>query len=548
MTAGCVGTVGERLSSQAIEVDTETVQPAGAYTPETRWHTDLRRGTLPNTTGASEEHRFEVPNGTETIRLGLQSRDGNLTGCIQSPAAQRGEDGRRCAAGLETIDDETAWETADPEPGTWAVVVERMAGETGNLTYALTIRHELREDAPPPEQPRETSQDDRSSDPPETTTSQPPEGDAAGSTAPDQPVPHVIVGLPDSGINPYHEVFHRPDLTQHPCSYIPGFPCGVPALPLSIGEHATYEAAREADAKLWKQVEPGQVYWIPRTNIVAAVCDPDNQWDSCILDTYGHGTGTASSVISENPDALLAIQQGDDRTHHLDEAGIPIDIRSVSWSHLAPFPGPEGTCLTEETPPIYLTSAGNEPESTLLDCRNGGPTVISVGGAYAGDDAEEPIASKQPDIVSYFCRPTAKQGTLDGYRDSYCGTSFSTPTATGALSKVILGVRRSSGYTGGLTDGMVDPVAGLSITGLRDAMNRTASYAPTPEYDDHPYTIGVPLNPAAPWLQWGWGFYDGNVADKTLAHLLDIADAPEKPAEAQAYMETQHTARETLYG
>lgn len=546
LTTGCMDLATDPLGSEALEVTASDVEPDDGSGPETRWHTDLRRGTLPNQTDAADRHRLEVPDGTHTLRLGLQSNDGNLTACVQDPDAQRDDGQGWCSSTMETLGGKATWETSDPQVGTWEVTLERQPGETGNLTYALTIRHELDEDAPPPRSAREEQGSDPA--PPADRSPSDEEDQVTPPRGPEDPIPHVIVGIPDSGINPYHEVFHRPSLTQHPCTYIEGFPCDVQRLPLSVGEHESYDAAVEADAEVWDHVEPGTVYWIPQTNIVAAACEAGNRWDSCILDTDGHGTGTASSVISENPDALLAIQQGTDRTDHLDQAGIPIDIRSVSWSHLVPFPGPEGTCLTQGITPIYVTSAGNEPESTLLDCRNGGPTVISVGGAYAEDEGEEAIASKQPDIVSYFCRPTAKQGTLDGYRENQCGTSFSTPTAAGALSKALLGVRRSTGYTGSLADGMADPEAGLGIADLRDAMNRTASYDPEPKYPDHHGAVGVPLNPAAPWLQWGWGFYDGNVADATLAHLLGIAEAPEKPDEAQAYMGTQHTARQTLYG
>lgn len=129
--------------------------------------------------------------------------------------------------------------------------------------------------------------------------------------------------------------------------------------------------------------------------------------------------------------------------------------------------------------------------------------------------------------------------------EEVCGTSFATPTVAGALSKVILGLREVSGYTGGIQDNYVDPVLGVSVHDLRGAMNRTASYEPEGQYPSH---TGIPVNPVAPWVQWGWGFYDGLVANATLAHLLGTQEAPEKPDEAQLYMETVHTARSLYYG
>jgi hypothetical protein len=365
--------------------------------------------------------------------------------------------------------------------------------------------------------------------------------------------PRVIVGVPDSGINPYHEVFHRPGLTQPPCTYIQDFPCDLPALELSIGVYETYEEAYEADKHLWDAVEPGDWYWIPGTVFVAVHCERSyssliDEPGTCILDENGHGTGTVSSVLTENPDALIVFMEGIGTVVPMLEKGLPIDIYSHSWANIAPIPGHPGfLCVNHDKAPIFVTAAGNDPRSTLIDCTKGDPALISVGGAYAEGHGEEALAAKQPDVVSYYCRPTASINTVDEWRQSYCGTSFAAPTVAGALSKVVLAVRESTGYTGGLVNGTIDPHAGFTITDLREAMNRTASYTPEPQYDNTRFT-GVPLNPAAPWLQWGWGFYDGLVANATIKHVLGIQEAPEKPLEARLYLEAVAEARIRAYG
>ncbi len=361
--------------------------------------------------------------------------------------------------------------------------------------------------------------------------------------------PHVIVGIPDTGINPYHEVYHRPERTEHPCTYVEGFPCDLPALELSIGEHGSWEAAFEADRQLWEAIEPGDAFWIPRTNIVAAICQepylPEDEplagtgADLCILDdSHRHGTGTTSSVLSENPDALIAFKEGDHSIQPFSEHAIPVDVYSVSWGHLV------NPTWSGETAPVYLTSSGNDPGTTVADAWAGRLDVISVGGFHAEYDMEETMAAKQPDIVSQYCREGAATQSLTGTADDYCGTSFSTPTAAGALSKVILGLRRASGYTGSVENGSVDPVLDISIAELRAAMNRTATYDPEPRYEADGTMVNIPLNPVAPWVQMSWGFYDGTVADDTLAHLLGIREVPEKPEEARLYMETVVQAKQ----
>lgn len=362
--------------------------------------------------------------------------------------------------------------------------------------------------------------------------------------------PHTVVGIPDSGVNPYHDVYHRPNLTAHPCTYIPDYPCDVPALPLSVGMD-DYDEAVAADREIWDAVEPGQWYWIPRTNLVAVSCNPGTG-GTCILDDgNAHGTGTSSSVVQENPDTLIALKEG--QASHLPflEDGIPVDIFSVSWGHIAPIPAPADGCSaigdykTDQRHPLFVISAGNLPWSSTADCWAGQPNVITVGGAYADPKAEEASATKQPDVVSYYCRPTAKGFNTTEMR-RFCGTSFAAPTVAGGLSKVLLGVREESGYTGGVVQDVLDPVLDVTATDLRTGLNRTATYDPQPRYGTQP-SAPLPLNEQAPWIQWGWGFYDGWIANATLDHLLE-EPAGEKPQAAQLYMQVIQTQKRLAYG
>lgn len=379
--------------------------------------------------------------------------------------------------------------------------------------------------------------------------------------------PHVIVGVPDSGINPYHDHYSRPELTAHPCTYIRDYPCSVPALNLSLDE-PDFASAFAKDKALWESLRPGDVYWIPRTNIVAALCEdyyfrhpasnPEGATSTepqyCILDDYeAHGTHTTSSVLMENPDALIAFKEGGSSITMFAEAGIPVDIFSVSWGTVAPMPTPGAGPLSEgRWRPFVVKAAGNDPRPGISDAGNAMSHVIYVGGGGAGllsDREGELLAATVPEAVSYFCRTFAHTESLSELTDG-CGTSYATPTVAGALSKVLLGVRRASGYDGsGMDTGWADETHGLTSGAFRDAFNRTASYLPTYAYpkNDAGVLLGAPVNPAAPWLQWGWGFYDGAVADVTLAFLLG-ADTPDKPAEAKQFMAAQYEVRKAYYG
>ncbi len=394
-------------------------------------------------------------------------------------------------------------------------------------------------------------------------------------------IPHVIVGVNDVGINPYHHIFYRPALTEHPCTYIREMPCDIKELRLTLGTD-DWDAAFEADKETWAGLERNTWYWIPQTVFVAVWCETDTygpvgepvaRTDICLLDDItqnandfpGHGTGVTSIIIQQNPDALIAFLEGGmgGITHAFAEGGIPVDVASVSYGPWLPAPSakavaPVRTCGPSMTNfwPLHVQPAGNFAWPIVLDCTRGDPRPITVGGGgTAPTRTLNALSSTGGDVTSYFCHAYAhRNSTHEMYpAGGVCGTSWATPAVAGALSKVILALRQASGHDGGPTaDGMLDPNLGISTTDLRNAMNLTASYTPAPGQERRPDSVygklEVPVNPAAPWLQWGWGFYDGDVANATIAHLLGTQAAPDKPAAAKLHMESVYTARRTLYG
>ena len=364
---------------------------------------------------------------------------------------------------------------------------------------------------------------------------------------PTGPIPHVLVGVPDSGINPYHEIYYRPNLTVHPCTYVPGFPCSIPALPLSVGTHDSWEEAYAADAALWSGIKMRTWYWIPRTAFVAVMCEGSTSISSgpgrCLIDdTSMHGTGTTSSILTENPNALIAFKEGNAGTGVFEDGTLPIDVLSYSWGAAVPLALAGVASTPRDYAPFYVAASGNEGAfPVVLDSLKASQAVITVGGADAATRTEPGYSGwKTADFVSQYCRPTAQTRAIREWRESYCGTSFAAPTLAGALSKIILDVRRESGYTGSIVDGMVDPVLGVSKWDVRDALNRTATYAPEARFPARPGA--APLVEAAPWYQWGWGYVDATTADAAVACILRDA-CPAKGAGAEAFMGALWTFR-----
>lgn len=427
-------------------------------------------------------------------------------------------------------------------PGVYHVeVIAAGATPTRNGSMMLTVYDENGNPAQGGGDPDEDAGND-TNDPPATPAST---------------IPHVLVGVPDSGFNVYHEVYRRPELTVHPCTYIEDYPCEIPALELTL-DAPTWAEAFEADRDVWASIQPGDRYWIPGTNIVGAVCHqpysgstaaqvPSTEEDHCIIsDSNSHGTGTSSSVLSENPDALLVVVEGNSGgAAYLTDGFYPLDVVSYSWGAAAPLAA--GPLLAQDHVPFFVAASGNEGAfPVVLDSGKAHTSVITVGGADGASQTEPGYSGwKTMEYVSEYCRPGAAYQAVTGpEEDDYCGTSFSAPTLAGALSRAIWEMRQISEYTGSVTaDGMVDPVLGVTKWDMREALNHSATYQPDSPFDDEPHD--APL--VSPEYQWGWGYIARNEVPEILECILrDVCT--ERPETTVTYMESLWEARQAYSG
>lgn len=311
---------------------------------------------------------------------------------------------------------------------------------------------------------------------------------------------HVVIAIVDTGINPYHRAYKRPDLVAHPSTYIEGFPKNAPALGLTFGKD--YKKAREADKKkVWSKADFFKLYWIPGTNIIGAysttpplppepvVGDPKApRTVDPIIDDNGHGTMTSSvaagAVYGSNPDALIVMVQGYDKGFEWAAKQPWIDMISSSWGDPAAVPynkniprigqpetpepfvnetvGDRDSRTYESSGPFVLRdgrtacfSAGNGATRTgaaydrYSSIRpTGGPSwVVTVGAASPRNDQDYGWHSIPVDIASYGLHvPAAASDSVDGEQEG-TGTSSATPIACGVFSKALLEARRAMGDT-----------------------------------------------------------------------------------------------------
>lgn len=425
---------------------------------------------------------------------------------------------------------------------------------------------------------------------------------ANGAELAELAAPVTVIGIADSGINPYHAEFSAatypdPELlaltrgfTIHPSEYIPGYPEEAQALPITTGQ-GYYP---DQDQHLWsgnETIEAGQLYWIPGTKIIGAIDDGGSTGATSgadghpILDDNGHGTGS-SSVAAGNrygycPTCLLV------HVEALNEdvvAGFDwVDLSSNSFGAIGGVPlglldaggdnAESPTRVAAERGQLTFFSAGNgtgnafatTPILTHGSDPNGGDWVITVGatrednqGAIVSDGFPVHISALGDGDLPSACRTGVTGQCMFG------GTSAASPYTAGAFGAILTAVRDALGDpVAGQRPGQVvaegRPVPGspylsdgqLTRAELRAVGLKTA--APRSTYGDSgvPVDTGFPFpwtysGPQYVWFE-GYGSSGPAHAARAVEVLLGEAELPDRSAQDE-FFAMDCDVREGLYG
>jgi hypothetical protein len=401
----------------------------------------------------------------------------------------------------------------------------------------------------------------------------------------------TVVGVADSGVNPYHLEFSAttypdPDVlaatanfTRHPSEYLAGYPASSQALPLTLG--AGYYPAK--DKPVFAGVEQGKLYWIPGTKIIGAV-DADNNAASNaaadatpILDDDGHGTGS-SSVSTGNrygycPTCLLFFVEGLDETIATSYPFVDITSHSFGYTGgapVGPVVGPnEGTRAAAERGQITLFAAGNGvgnafdvPVATYGSDQTGASWNITVGAirrdsqrAIVGDGIPVDISAWGDGNLPSACRT----GTVG--QCAFGGTSAATPYTAGVFGTVLTGVRRAIGDPkAGQRPGQVvaegAAIAGsiylsdgkLTRTELREAVLKTAfPLNQENRVSTFPFPATAPYAGESNVLFEGYGAATPESAKRAIDVILGRALLPDRSFEDEFFALDQ-AIKDTLYG
>ena len=427
------------------------------------------------------------------------------------------------------------------------------------------------------------------------------EASSAGSS------PTAVIGIIDSGINPYHVVFRddSPLAREHPSTYIPGFPRDAEALRITL-DAKDYPTAVAADCKLWASVKPGELYWFPGTKIVGAItfdessgfdCDDTNFTNGHIIDGVGHGTMVASRAAATGYGAcpacrIVSIQGFAPGVEWAARNADWIDVQSNSWGPIVPawLPADDGLNLlgspgfvrTVETAAkkhLSFWATGNGigtrggvlGHPTILDPRMT-PSIVMVGGHDSGYVNTWP--GFPPHLVADSCNSWA------AYRDKIkesddtvgSGTSSATPYAAGSAAQILLEARRLLGDTdtgiergiaaqgstnleGSLADGR------LRLSELKELLFKTATPRPKGDRTDGSMcgpVEGLVLYSSTPvrwedvpdgypeYLHIGYGATDSAARQLAVDVLAGDKELPDRAA-TDRFFEADGVARSALH-
>ena len=395
----------------------------------------------------------------------------------------------------------------------------------------------------------------------------------------------VVVSVIDSAINPYHSFYHAPErsgaVTQEVLRELGVKPENVITL-TRTGSMVNDLAADEAK---WAGIKRGELYHFQGTNIVAIsfVGQDGNGTDYPPLkpvwypgtdarNKNPHGVGTSASVLNANPEAVILFVEtqgdlGNSAAHEFVLRHPAVDALNTSYGIAIQGVGvlPETRTFHETYEGVvgrgklHFTSAGNNPGVAPLAGGAGPWWSIGVSGVEEdkpsfteADDAQgqQIMSGNLSDMVGDYTQqlpyclggrfttagvadPAGPVDCQDYIRPNTPGTSFSSPRAAGVASRVLLEARRQMGHVGGIhvyPDRAVIAAADTKEFAnwhVRRALEQSAWIPQATAWAPFGFVTwevtSVPVNPAAPWVQIGWGEMttnpDKGVLSGALAHL-----------------------------
>jgi len=403
--------------------------------------------------------------------------------------------------------------------------------------------------------------------------------------------PHVVVATLDTGTNPFHPTWRRPQ-HRHPSTFIPGYPSEADAVELTFAR--TFDASVEASQQELAKFKAGNFpYWIPGTNLIGTwAAEPDQirifdplSRENAAASTHDHGARASSQIAGRGfglaPDAYLVIMdRTPDRSTTSGFGAYEGNAEGLRWAADQPWIDIIHTNIqnlvplaNEQTPSfagypaalqyalakgkVVVTAGGNFYVEATETSPHGGPPGTLVAGANDNCGYTD-FSNPDPHVVMDGNGTRAAQSA--GFEDdTFSGTSSASPRITGYVAQLLLRIRRNFAYRGGIRDGallVIDnearPERGplkdgrLTAAELHEVVRKTADPNPHASKWDGTQALGCIPQP----VDLPFAFYPkmgyGEVSEHTIDAAFDVAigaqPMPERPVE-DAYYERSEELR-----
>lgn len=368
----------------------------------------------------------------------------------------------------------------------------------------------------------------------------------------------VVVAVIDEGFNPYHEFFHAgggPYKKSRPSSVTPAvlreFGISKDNI-IKITRTGDFAADFAKDRRQFEKIKEGKPYWFKGTNLIGISFSEDKLRPDAENGT--HGIGTAASVLTANPEAIVVHVEGiNAKAEGWAFTEPAVDIVSTSYGPITSVPTLANLDSSYKgvvgNGKAHFGAAANDPTYATFDETAGPWWSIGIGGFEEGDGNGRQITSGSvSDFVGDFTQDLPYCRLCQNGTRSVSGTSFATPLIAGTFSKILLEARRAAGHPGGIVKSGKEQllVAGkhrFTVWEMRRALEIAAHYPTTSDYNasEGATSTAMPVNDAAPWLQVGWGLVTPDrklgIVKETLAQLK-VAGKPkaDKPQGACDFM------------
>ncbi|MHB8606501.1 MAG: S8/S53 family peptidase [Thermoplasmatota archaeon] len=382
----------------------------------------------------------------------------------------------------------------------------------------------------------------------------------------------VVIGLVDTGINPYHIGFRDSRADKASASVFVDGSNGRPPVEVQLSLNArNYTIANESDRALWAGLRPGVLYHFAGTRVLAITFDPASVESPPILDIAPHGTNTAGIALAHDPSAWIVMIQAYPKytfgmplnyttDGHLLNPDLAlamtwaakqswIDVVSLSFGMRADAPTPTELAFARASREaagvgkLIFGAVDNGPSLALTDTYGDAPWEITVTGANNTAHGRALLSGDAAEFSAEYANLVPEAFSMNETEISY-GTSLATPLVAGEVARALSYARDH----------------GLNVTShqVRDALNASARLwnttdwqpaAPNPTIESLTLDPTLPVAPLVPAASMGWGYVDKSVGDEIIHRLMTNETA--LPAEKQGanadFMAAAYAARQAYW-